>query len=208
MAAFPACPTNHVRLSPAVKLCLSLWKHFLLTRAEHPTHYEEIFPRKPQFFGAHDACLSGMGGVFFLPNGRAFVWSVALPPPLRNIHHINTLELAAHVGHLLLRARFLQPLDHTLDGVDNLATLHWLTKGSTSRHDVTTNFLAAKGLLLQDSHVISSQPTSPESSTSWQMTRPVWPTFPSLTFCTILTIPIRRRNPGSLPRTYQTSRPG
>ena len=45
---------------------------------------------------------------------------------------INVLELAAHVTQYLLKAPRMDPLKHTLDGVDSTAAHRWNVRGSVS----------------------------------------------------------------------------
>ena len=121
-----------------------------------PMHYEEIIPRRPVHFWAHDACEEGIGGVFFAPDGAPFLWALPIPPALHNLVHINVLELAAHVVQLEMRTPFLECLEHALDGMDSLVGLSWIKKGSVTNDSCVADLLMWRACILRASHTVSS----------------------------------------------------
>ena len=123
MAALPTHTQAHMRITPAVIRCLQMWQDRVTYAPSSPVHFEEIVPPSPESFGAHDACLDGIGGVFFGTDGTPFVWNLALPHALHGQHHINVLELAAHGMQLFVRTPWLPVLMHTLDGMDNTVAM-------------------------------------------------------------------------------------
>ena len=124
--------------------------------ATSPVHFEEIVPPRPESFGAHDACLDGIGGVFFGTDGTLFVWNLALPHDLHGRHHINVLELAAHVMQLFVCTPLLPALMHTLDGMDNTVAMSWIRKGSVANVDAILDLLLWRAAIVAASHTVSS----------------------------------------------------
>jgi hypothetical protein len=47
--------------------------------ASRPTSIDELVPQNPSTFGATNASGLGMGGVFFLPGGRPYLWRKDFP---------------------------------------------------------------------------------------------------------------------------------
>ena len=103
----------------------------------------------------------------FLQHRRhAFVWQWPLPA---NIHQllrtdanpsgtisINFLELAAHVVQYLLKTPHMQPLEHTLEGLDGTAAHGWATRSSVSQDDAIVGLLAWKFHAMRASITLSS----------------------------------------------------
>ena len=135
-----------VRITASVQQMLRLWKHLFATMKTRPTHLRELFPHKPTWFGATDACGHGLGGVYFDNKGTPYVWQLPLPQHLRESLRtwenpegqlsINALELSAHVVQLLLKAPLMAPLEHTLDGTDSTSAFGWAMRASATRDDM------------------------------------------------------------------------
>ena len=114
-----------------------------LDLARRPTYLRELFPADPgHVLGATDAALSGMGGVVFTPDGPRF-WRAEFPDDIQRnmvsdtnpdgIYTNSDFELAATVLHEGV-------IGHTFDithlttrtGSDNIPTVAWRNKGSTT----------------------------------------------------------------------------
>jgi hypothetical protein len=114
-----------------------------------PTSIDELVAQPPSMFGATDASGLGMGGVFFLPDGRPYLWRKAFPHkvawqlvtadnPTGSVS-ISDLELAATVAQSDVMCQLVDVSGRTQCG--------WQTKGST-----TATGLAAYLLRLQAIH--------------------------------------------------------
>jgi hypothetical protein len=123
-----------------------------------PTIIDELVAQPPSTFGATDASGLGMGGIFFLPGGRPYLWRKAFPHkvalqlvtadnPTGSVS-ISDLELAATVAQSDVLCQLVDVSGRTTHTVyDNMATVWWRTKGST-----TTTGPAAYLLRLQAIH--------------------------------------------------------
>ena len=134
--------------------------------SQRPTHLREIFPHPPSWFGATEAYSYALGGVFFNTAGDAFVWQWPLPAAIHQLVRtdanpsgtisINVLELAAHVVQYLLKTPHMQPLEHTLDGLDSTAAHGWATRSSVSRDNAIAGLIAWKAHAMRASVTASS----------------------------------------------------
>jgi hypothetical protein len=123
-----------------------------------PTSIDEIVAQPPATFGATHASGLGMGGVFFLPGGRPYLWRRTFPHkvaselvtaenPTGSVS-ISNLELAATVAQSDVLCQLVDVTGRTTHTIhDNMATVWWRQKGST-----TTMSPAAYLLRLQAIH--------------------------------------------------------
>jgi hypothetical protein len=123
-----------------------------------PTSIDELVAQPPSMFVATDASGLGVGGVFFLPGGRPYMWRKAFPHkvasqlvtadnPTGSVS-ISDLELAGTVAQSDVMCQLVDVLGQTTHTVhDNMTTVWWRTKGST-----TTTGPAAYLLQLQAIH--------------------------------------------------------
>ena len=125
------CPGNRARISTGATMALRLWRKLFRTMHTQPTHLHELFLHPPMRFGATNACMYALVGVFFNSTRDAFVWKWPLPPSqqqrmktdknLQGDINIKALELAAQVLQFILKNTHMNPLKHTLGGVDGTA---------------------------------------------------------------------------------------
>ena len=109
-----------------------------------PTRLRELVPGSPAFLGASDACIHGMGGVWFSPNqSTPILWRQRYPQSVqaalitsaqpRGTISISDLELAAMIAHKDVLARHHDIAERTIwMATDNKAALSWSTKGSAT----------------------------------------------------------------------------
>ena len=103
------------------------------------THLRKLFPHPSTWFGATNACNYALGGVFFNGAGEVFVWQWPLPLALHQRiqsidkparRHQHQCTRAAHVLQFLLKTLHMDPLKHTLDGVDSTTAHRRNVRGS------------------------------------------------------------------------------
>jgi hypothetical protein len=121
------------------------------------TSIDELVAQPPSTFGATDASGLGMGGVFFLPGGRPYLWRKSFPHkvasqlvtadnPTGSVSIID-LELAATVAQSDVLCQLVDvsgPTTHTVH--DNMATVWWRTKGSTTTTGPTAYLLRLQAI--------------------------------------------------------------
>ena len=149
---------HRVRLSPSIRSHLDDFESLAQSLAARPTHFAEIVPDLPTCIGACDASLAGMGGVWFLPDGRNLVWRHDFPPDIRRslitADHLSgsitnsDLELAGIIAHQDVLAQHVA-LQHTTVALlnDNYPALVRCVKGS-----VTSDAAAAYLLRVNSMH--------------------------------------------------------
>ena len=77
-----ATSRNRVKLSAAVHLFLTDFKHIVNQLHTCPARFRELVPTPPTFIGACDASGHGMGGVWFPPSPfPPILWRAFFPPP-------------------------------------------------------------------------------------------------------------------------------
>jgi hypothetical protein len=131
-----------------------------LTR--RPKRIAEIIPKtKPDTLGAQDASAMGMGGVQFVPQQdgtvQPLLWRSPFPRaiqerlvsfdnPAGDINN-SELELAASVAHHDILAQQFDIREATIhNSSDNVATVWWQRKGSTSSSGPTARLLRLQSL--------------------------------------------------------------
>lgn len=151
---------NRLRLTRQVFDCLADFRLIADSLRNRPTRLRELVPvGAPYALGACDACLRGMGGVWFLPHQGPVVWRAAFPPAIQRALatsanrlgtlSISDLELAGTLAH----KHALVQLDPTsvaeriiwLAG-DNRASLSWATKGSATARSARACLLRLNAL--------------------------------------------------------------
>jgi hypothetical protein len=149
---------HRVRLSPSIRSHLDDFELLAQSLASRPTNFAEIVPDLPTCIGACDASLAGMGGVWFLPDGRNIVWRQTFPPDVRRslitADHLSgtitnsDLELAGIIAHQDVLAQHA-PLQHTTVALlnDNYPALVRCVKGS-----ITSDAAAAYLLRVNSMH--------------------------------------------------------
>ena len=119
---------------------------------------KEVVPSRSQqqIIRASDACVSGMGGIFFLNQGTfqaPMLWQASFPPSTKaslitqGTITNSDLELAATLAHhnVIAHATPVQKASiRTL--LDNIATVAWQKKGSTSTASATAYILCLQAL--------------------------------------------------------------
>jgi hypothetical protein len=117
-----------------------------------PTSIDEIIAQPPATFGATDASGIGMGGVFFLPGGRPYLWrktflhkvssELVTSKNTAGSISISDLELAATVGQSDVLCQLVDVRGRATHTVhDNMDTVWWRTKGSTTTSGPTAYLL-------------------------------------------------------------------
>jgi hypothetical protein len=129
--------------------------------ATRPTRIAELVPLLPSALGHHDASGAGAGGVWFpaqgilprgLPSRQPLVWRYQWPPHItaglitdknpNGTISISDLELAGGLLHLDVICQCYDTRERTLlSKTDNLATLFWQRKGSTTSDKVPPRLL-------------------------------------------------------------------
>jgi hypothetical protein len=123
-----------------------------------PTSIDEVVAQPSSTFGAIDASGLGMAGVFFLPGGRPYLWRKPFPHKVaselvtaknpKGSVSISDLELAATLAQREVLYQLVDVSGRTTHTVhDNMATVWWRKKGST-----TTTGPTAYLLRLQEIH--------------------------------------------------------
>ena len=130
--------------------------------ANRPTRIAELIPLLPSSLGYHDASKQGAGGVWFptpdlIPRlgsstSQPILWRLKWPQDIiddlvseQNPHgsiNISDLELAGGIIHLDVLAHTFDIRERTvLSKTDNLATLFWQRKGSTTTEKAPSHLL-------------------------------------------------------------------
>ena len=138
---------SRVPVSPAVHDVLDDFRLLATTLDERPTRIAELFPTTPTIIGACDASSAGMGGVFFAPAADGaiipFLWRKAFPHAISAnlVSHDNpsgsitngNLKPCGDLCHHDVIAQHVDVTERTINTLsDNVATVFWLRKGSTT----------------------------------------------------------------------------
>mmetsp|Transcript_14147 Transcript_14147/g.26545 ORF Transcript_14147/g.26545 Transcript_14147/m.26545 type:complete len:786 (+) Transcript_14147:1982-4339(+) len=164
-----ALQTRHghrVTLTRDVHQALRDFRWILNNLSERPTRIAELVPLLPSALGHHDASGVGAGGVWFpaqglqprtKPDPMPLLWRFRWPQDIasrlvteKNPHgtiSISDLELAGGLLHLdVLSQHYAVPERTILSKTDNLATLYWQRKGSTTSDKVPPHLLRLFGI--------------------------------------------------------------
>ena len=137
--------TNRVRVNRFVRDSLDAFGRLAASLCHRPTRLAEIIPQDPSVLGATDAAKSGMGGIFYTPDGGAYVWRCPFPleiqKRLASTHNPNgqvtnsDLEHAALLGQVDVMCELL-PLEYaTIETFsDNTPAVSRVRKGAVSSH--------------------------------------------------------------------------
>ena len=150
-----------LRLTKQVHDFLADFKWLANDISSRPTRIAELIPDTPATLGAVDAAGEGMGGVHFVPTeGRIvpILWRRKFPTIIQQqlvswSNPTGTLtnsdfELTGNIAHMDVLAQFADVRERTIhNSSDNVASVYWLRKGST-----TTTGAAAYLLRLQSLH--------------------------------------------------------
>lgn len=136
---------NRVRVNKDVWHMAADFRAIADSLKSRPTRLQELVPSEPRYVGACDACIHGMGGVWFPLGSTAspILWRQSFAEPIRNALvtaarpkgtlSISDLELAALIAHKDVLARQHSVAEHTIwMATDNKAALSWSTKGSAT----------------------------------------------------------------------------
>jgi len=152
---------NRVPLTSDTHQALRDFRWILESLSTRPTRIAELVPLLPSALGHHDASGAGAGGVWFpaqgivprcLPSRPPLLWRHQWSPHIasrlitdRNPHgtiSISDLELAGGLLHLDVVCQHYDTRERTLlSKTDNLATLFWQRKGSTTSDKVPPRLL-------------------------------------------------------------------
>ena len=140
--ALAAKADSRVRITAAIRAQLHTFRALLAD--DSPALYEELLAGTPLCVGACDAAKSGMGGVWFLPDGRALLWRQPFPSQVqdrvvswdnpRGTITNSDLELAGTIAHLeVLTSHCPSLAGETVQTFsDNTPAVYWQQKGSTT----------------------------------------------------------------------------
>ena len=167
--------TGRISLKKEVHATIKDFKWMLNNISNRPTRIAEIIPLLPSAMGYHDAAGTGAGGVWFptpelhpcantQPN-QPLVWRTAWPHNITtsliteaNPHGSITnsdLELAGGLLHLDIIAQHFDVRERTiLSKTDNLATLFWQRKGSTTTNKAPAHLLRLFGIHQRYHHYV------------------------------------------------------
>ena len=158
---------SRIALRKDVHASLSDFKWMHKDLANRPTRIAEVIPLNPCAIGFHDASSFGAGGVWFAnpelqpragtAPSQPLLWRIAWPSDITNSivsssnpHGSITnsdLELAGGLLHLDIIANNYDTRERTiLSKTDNLATLFWQRKGSTTTTKAPAHLLRLFGL--------------------------------------------------------------
>jgi hypothetical protein len=158
---------NRVNLRKGVHQAISDFQWMADDIASRPTRIAEIVPLLPSALGYHDASGQGAGGVWFPSNdlnprlgssqSQPLVWRLQWPKDVtdslvsvQNPHgsiSISDLELAGGLLHLDAIAHAFDIRERTvLSKTDNLATMFWQRKGSTTTEKAPAHLLRLLGI--------------------------------------------------------------
>ena len=157
---------HRVPLNKDVHQSLCDFRWILNNLSERPTRIAELVPLLPSALGHHDASGVGAGGVWFPAQGlqprgcqtsSPLLWRYQWPKDVasrlitdKNPHgtiSISDLELAGGLLHLdVLCQHYAVPERTILSKTDNLATLFWQRKGSTTSDKVPPHLLRLFGI--------------------------------------------------------------
>ena len=164
--ALRQCKGTRVSITKQVHQALDDFRWIVGNLCDRPTRIAEIVPLLPSCLGHHDASGSGAGGVWFpaqglVPRGfeqqQPLLWRFQWPEKIArqlitdtNPHGtitISDLELAGGLLHLDVLSNAYDVRERTvLSKTDNLATLFWQRKGSTTSDKVPPHLLRLFGI--------------------------------------------------------------
>jgi hypothetical protein len=133
-----------------------------------PNSIDEIVAQPPSTLGATDASGLGMGGVFFLPRGRPYLWRKPVPHkvaselvtadnPTGSVS-ISDLKLAATVAQSDVLCQLVDVSGRTTHTVhDNMATVWWRKKGSITTTGPATYLLRLQAIHQQHHRYLPQQ---------------------------------------------------
>ena len=157
---------QRIALRKGVHDSIKDFKWMLQDISRRPTRIAELVPLPPSALGYHDASGIGAGGVWTVashvnPRGTSspqpLLWRLTWPVDIRNqlitdlnpngTITISDLELAGSLLHLDIIAQNYDIRERTiLSKTDNMATLFWTRKGSTSTSKVPAYLLRLFGI--------------------------------------------------------------
>ena len=139
---------NRVRVTRYVWDMASDFRGIADSLQSRPTRLRELVPGNPEYIGASDVCISGMGGVWFARHHLSsleppILWRRRYPPAVQaalitsarphGSISISDLELAAMIAHKDVLAQHQQVGERTIwMATDNAAALAWSNKGSAT----------------------------------------------------------------------------
>ena len=161
---------TRVSLKKGVHQALDDFRWLLNDITTRPTRIAEVVPLNPSAIGYHDASGMGAGGVWFggpsikprhakhqVPRNNPIVWRIEWPKhikealiteenPLGTLTN-SDLELAGGLLHLEAIANNFDVRERTLlSKTDNLATLYWQRKGSSTTTKAPAHLLRLFGI--------------------------------------------------------------
>ena len=164
---------EYTTLTPQLKQCLKDWKHLIKLVNARPTSVLELVPNKPHYIGYVDSSKSAVGGVW--TNGTQnlstqWVWRLEWPQHIQNLLispqnptgtlSINDLEMAGILlGWLILEHIIPETIQGSHIGLfcDNMSTVTWTNKQSTSTSTIAGHLLRA---LAVRQHINRTSPLS------------------------------------------------
>jgi len=159
---------HRLRLTKVMHDFLDDFRWLVQNLALAPTRVYSLFPTSPIVIGATDASGIGMGGVFFVPykdHYTSFVWRHPFDATIRtqlctednpNGSITNSdLELAATVMHHDIIAQTVHMAERTVATLhDNVPTVYWHRKGSTTSEGPATYLLRLQSLHARAYHYV------------------------------------------------------
>ena len=82
--ALNRCSTNRIKITQELKDHIHELARLASSLRHRPTYLAEIVPQEPTLLGATDAAKVGMGGVFYDPEGNAYLWRQPFSPELQD----------------------------------------------------------------------------------------------------------------------------
>jgi hypothetical protein len=165
--ALATSSSNRVALRKGVHSALQDFQWMSNDISTRPTRIAELIPLLPSALGYHDASGQGAGGVWFptqdlrprlgSQQAQLLLWRLQWPPDIiQNLVSeqnpggtisISNLELAGGLLHLDIIAQCFDVRERTvLSKTDNLATLYWQRKGSTTTEKAPAHLLRLFGI--------------------------------------------------------------
>jgi hypothetical protein len=159
--------SSRIALKKGVHNTLNDFRWMYSDICKRPTRIAEIVPLAPSALGYHDAAGSGAGGVWYpapelsprqgVSQGQPLLWRLQWPKDIiqslvteSNPHGSITnsdLELAGGLLHLDIIAQHYDVRERTIvSKTDNLATMFWQRKGSTTTDQAPAHLLRLFGI--------------------------------------------------------------
>ena len=134
--------SGRVRITRVLRDHISAFHSLAADLCHRPTHLAEIVPQEPTLLGTTDAAKAGMGGVYYDPQGTAYVWRAPFSPDVQarlvsaaNLQGDITnsdLEHAGILTQLAIMANNHEVRYATLAiGADNTPAVSRMNKGAT-----------------------------------------------------------------------------